>query len=159
MQQHILFAHISVHVWITVVNLCLFFSLPKIKTSPDCQGQDTICKLHLCSPLFYPLLLYLPLLPVSFSLPPSIPLSLPLSSFLLFSISPSSLSPSLPPSISHPLTSLSPSLLPQLAYLYDTKSVLEQLDEANVITELDGKLRYDHDTWLHNRLVRYCNDL
>ena len=63
--------------------------------------------------------------------------------------------PSLPPS---DLPSLSCSL-PQIAYLYDTKSVLEQLDEANIITELGGKLHYNHNSWLHNRQVRCCSDL
>jgi len=36
---------------------------------------------------------------------------------------------------------------------------LEQLDEANVITELGGKIHYDHNIWLHNRQVRYCSGL
>ena len=37
--------------------------------------------------------------------------------------------------------------------MYDRKSLIEQLQEANVLTELGGALSYNHEHWVHNRLV------
>ena len=45
----------------------------------------------------------------------------------------------------------------QIKYLYDQKALLDQLESSNVTTDLGGALRYDHNNWVHNRLVRPMN--
>ena len=42
-------------------------------------------------------------------------------------------------------------LLVQLAYLYDQKSLVDQLE---VTTEFGGTLNYNHKIWVYNRIVR-----
>ncbi len=44
-----------------------------------------------------------------------------------------------------------------MAYLPDQKSLLDQFEPSNVPDELGGSLKYDHKSWVYNRLVSFVN--